>query len=279
MTTLVAALLGAVVGLGLLLVVAGVRGVPAELVVRPAATRWRQVAHLDRRVGLALAVAIAVYAVTRWPVGALAGAVFGWTAPTLLGAKARRQQEVDRIEAVARWAEQLRDTMSAAAGLHEAIGVTARVAPLPIRDEVQELAARLRHEPLPSATRRFAARLASPSGDQVAVALILASERHGARLSDVLSRVAAATRAEATLRLRVEAQRARTSSQARLIAAVIAAVVTVYLVLNRSYLAPFGTPVGQAVLAVVCGMWFVAVWALVRLAGMPPGERILSVER
>ena len=94
----------------------------------------------------------------------------------------------------------------------------------------------------------------------------------------MLSRVAAASRAEATLRLRVEAQRARTSSQARLIAGVIAAVVTVYLVLNRSYLAPFGTPVGQAVLAVVCGMWFVAFWALVRLAGMPAGERILSVD-
>ncbi len=279
MSTLIATLLGAVVGLGLLLVVAGARGVPVALAGRPRASRWRRVEHLDRRLGLALAAAVAVYAVTRWPVGALAAAVFGLTAPTLLGAKAQRQQEVDRIEAVARWAEQLRDTMSAAAGLHEAIGVTARVAPLPIRDEVQDLAARLRHEPLPTAMRRFAERLASPSGDQVAVALILASERHGARLSEVLSRVAAATRAEATLRLRVEAQRARTSSQARLIAGVIAAVVTVYLLLNRSYLAPFGTPIGQAVLAVVCGMWFVATWALVRLAGMPAGQRILSVER
>ena len=52
--------------------------------------------------------------------------------------------------------------MSAAAGLHEAIGVTARVAPLPIRDEVQELAARLRHEPLPTAMRRFAAAPGQP---------------------------------------------------------------------------------------------------------------------
>jgi tight adherence protein B len=279
MSTLVAALLGAGVGLGLLVVVAGVRGVP-----RPSATRarvaWRRrVDHLERRVALGLAAAIAVLALTGWPVAAIAAAVFGVTAPSLLGAKARRQREVDRIEAVARWAEQLRDTMSAAAGLHEAIGVTARVAPLPIRVEVQELAARLRHEPLAVAVRRFAGRLASPSGDQVAVALLLASERHGARLSDVLSRVAAAARAEATLRLRVEAQRARTSSQARLIAGVIAGVVAIYVVLNRSYLAPFGTPVGQAVLAVVCGMWFVAFWALVRLAGMPSGERILVVDR
>ncbi len=160
---------------------------------------------------------------------------------------------MERIEAIARWAEQLRDTMSAAAGLHEAIGVTARVAPLPIRPEVQELAARLRREPLSQAARHFAARLANPAGDHVAVALILASERHGSRLSEVLGQVAAATRAEASLRLRIEAQRARTYSQARLISAVIGAVVTAYIVLNRSYLAPFRTPIGQVVLAGVCG--------------------------
>jgi tight adherence protein B len=147
---------------------------------------------------------------------------------------------------------------------------------LPIRAEVQELASRLRREPLAVALRRFAARLASPAGDQVAVALILASERHGSHLSEVLSRVAAATRAEASLRLRIEAQRARTYSQARLISAVIAGVVVSYVVLNRTYLAPFGTPVGQLVLAAVCTLWFASFWALVRLAKMQPGERILA---
>jgi tight adherence protein B len=278
MTTLVAALSGAAAGLGLFLVLTGVRGGPVGSARRSTLSWRRRVDHLDRRLALGFAFAIAVYAVTRWPVGAIAGGIFGACAPTLVGAKARRQREIDRIEAIARWAEQLRDTMSAAAGLHEAIGVTARVAPLPIRAEVQELAARLRHEPLPVAMRRFASRVASPSGDQVAVALILASERHGARLSEVLSSVAAATRAVANLRLRVEAQRARTASQARLISGVIAAVVAVYVVLNRSYLAPFATPVGQAVLTGVCGLWFAAGWGLVRLAGMPAGDRILAVD-
>jgi Flp pilus assembly protein TadB len=166
--------------------------------------------------------------------------------------------------------------MSAAAGLHEAIGVTARVAPLPIRAEVQDLAARLRREPLSQAARHFAARLANPAGDHVAVALILASERHGARLSEVLGQVAAATRAEASLRLRIEAQRARTYSQARLISGVIGAVVAAYIVLNRSYLAPFGTPIGQVVLAGVCALWFGSLWALLRLAEVAPGERVLA---
>ena len=166
--------------------------------------------------------------------------------------------------------------MTAAAGLHEAIGVTARVAPLAIRAAV-ELATGLQSERLPVLLRRFASRVANPAGDQVAVALLLASERHGARLADVLDRVAAAARAEATL-ARIEAQRARAASQARLVSGVIASVVAIYVVLNRSYLAPFGTPLGQVVLAAVCGLWFLSFWALVRLASVEPGSRLLAVD-
>jgi tight adherence protein B len=273
-SVLVAGLLGCVCGLGVLVVIVGWRGQP----LRPRRRNVRQdrVDQLGLRMGLAVGAAVTVMALTHWPVAALAAAMFGWTTPTLIGARARRRRETDRIEAVARWAEQLRDTMSAAAGLHEAIGVTARLAPLPIRAEVRDFARRLRREPLAASARRLAQELANPAGDQVAVALVLASERHGARLSEVLGRVAAATRAEAALRLRIEAQRARTYSQARLISGVIGAVVAAYVVLNRSYLAPFASPIGQLVLAVVCGLWFLSLWALVRLAEAAPGERLLA---
>jgi tight adherence protein B len=271
---LVAGLLGCGVGLGLLVLIAGWRG--QSIAPRGRAARRKRTDQLNLRLGLAVGSAAIVIVVTRWPVAAAAAAAFGWTAPTLLGARARRRCETDRIEAVARWAEQLRDTMSAAAGLHQAIGVTARVAPLPIRTEVQDLARRLRREPLAAAARQFAVELANPAGDQVAVALVLASERHGTRLSEVLGRVAAATRAEAALRLRIEAQRAHTYSQARLISGVIGAVVAAYVVLNRSYLAPFASPIGQLVLGLVCGLWFLSLWALVRLAEAAPGERLLA---
>jgi Flp pilus assembly protein TadB len=274
MTTLAAALLGGLAGLGALIAVAGWLGTPVR--DERASRRGRGLDQLNLRLGLAVAAAVLVGALTRWPVAMAAAALFGWTAPTLLGARARRRREAERTEAVARWAEQLRDTMTAAAGLHEAIGVTARVAPLPIRSEVQELAARLRRVPLADAARHFSAAIGNAAGDQVAVALILASERHGARLAEVLGRVAAATRAEAALHLRIEAQRARTYSQARLISGVIAGVVAVYVVLNREYLAPFATVSGQLVLALVCGLWFASLWALVRLAEVASGERLLG---
>jgi hypothetical protein len=276
MSPLIAGLLGSAFAAGALLTILGVRGVPAG-----DAPRRRFTAPVDRlnlRLALAVGAAVVVYAATGWPVGALAGAAFGWSAPTLVGAKAVRRREIDRIEGVARWAEQLRDTMTAAAGLHEAIGVTARVAPLAIRPAVEELAAGLHDERLPGLLRRFASDVANPAGDQVVVALLLASERHGGRLADVLDRVAAAARAEATLRLRIEAQRARAASQARLVSGVIASVVVIYVVLNRSYLAPFGTALGQVVLCAVCGLWFLSFWALVRLAAVEPGPRLLAVD-
>jgi Flp pilus assembly protein TadB len=274
MSALVAGLLGCFAGLGLLVAIAGWRGGPV------AVDRERRprsgLEQVNLRVLLALGAAVVVGVVTHWPVASAAAAVFGWTAPTLLGARGRRRRHVERTEAVARWAEQLRDTMSAAAGLHEAIGVTARVAPIPIRVEVQELARRLRHEPLAAAARHFAAQIGNAAGDQVSVALILASERHGSQLSEVLGRVASATRAEAALHLRIEAQRARTYSQARLISAVIGGVVAAYVVLNREYLAPFASASGQLVLALVCSLWFASFWALVRLAAAAPGERLLG---
>ena len=159
---------GRIVGLGLLLVVAGVRGVPAGPAARPAAARWRRVEQLNRRVGLALGCG--GRGVRDHPLaGRCAGRSGLRDSPRRRCSAPRRGagSEVDRIEAVARWAEQLRDTMSAAAGLHEAIGVTARVAPLPIRDEVQELAARVAPRTAAAAMRRFAARLASPPGTRL----------------------------------------------------------------------------------------------------------------
>ena len=60
----------------------------------------------------------------------------------LMGVRAERDRLMRRSEAVASWAEMLRDTIAAHAGLQEAIAVTARVAPAPIRTEVQTLAVR-----------------------------------------------------------------------------------------------------------------------------------------
>jgi pimeloyl-ACP methyl ester carboxylesterase len=89
---------------------------------------WRRIAP---RAGAA-AVGVAVgWAATGWPAaGVLAGAA-ATIAPMLVGARRARQTVNERSEALAAWAEMLRDTIGAHAGLREAIALTAPVAPLP----------------------------------------------------------------------------------------------------------------------------------------------------
>ena len=125
-----------------------------------------------------------------------------------------------RSEALAVWAEMLRDTIAAHAGLREAIAVTARVAPLPIRAEVQALAVRAEREPLTVALRRFAVEVADPVADLIVAALVIAADRQAHRLAELLSQIAAAAREQAAMRIRVETGRARTYASSRALVAI-----------------------------------------------------------
>ncbi|MDA8062513.1 MAG: pilus assembly protein TadB, partial [Actinomycetota bacterium] len=121
-----AGLLGAGVGLGLVLAWAGWRGValprPARSPAQP------KVERATLRLGLAAGAAVVVGAATGWPVGALLAGLAGWGLPALLAGTKGRAEALAHIEAVAGWAEMLRDTMAGAAGLEQAIVATAAVA-------------------------------------------------------------------------------------------------------------------------------------------------------
>src|SRR6185503_17879163 len=110
---------------------------------------------------------------------------------------------VARIEAVATWTELLRDTLSSAAGLEQAIAATAVVAPDPIRAQVRTLAGAVRGGVrLPHALRAFAADLADPTADLVVRALAQAAGHHGGQLTDCLTSLATTAREQAQIRLR-----------------------------------------------------------------------------
>ena len=264
--------LGAAVGLGLLLVLLGVAGEdrPAR---RPATLPDLNGAAV--RAGWAGLAGVAAAALTGWPAAFLAGAVAALVAPSLIGAKARREQVITRTEAVASWAEMLRDTMAASAGLQAAIAASARVAPPAIRAEVRELASSIQREDLPAALRAFAARVADPAADIVAMALIVAATKQARHVGEVLDRAAAAARASASMRASVEAGRARSFTSARIIVVVTVGMAALIAVFSRAYLAPFDTAVGQLVLVVIAGLFGAGLWSLARLARIDPGPRIL----
>jgi tight adherence protein B len=265
----VAAFCGALAGLGVLLVALGIRGTPPP----QQRARWSTLARAsDRlllRATLAGAALVVVWIASGWPAGAAIAAVGGAAAPSLVGARARRKASVAKIEAIAAWAEQLRDVMAAAAGIQEAIVATGLLAPAPIRGDVQRLVERIstRRERLRPALERFADDLSHPLGDMVVTSLLLAAERQG-RLGDLLTEVARSARQTATMRLRVEAARARTYVTTRLIVGITILIATWLLVFRREYLAPFDSAGGQVMLVVI-GAVFLGAGALMRRMAEP----------
>ena len=272
--TALAALCGAGVGLGLLSVIVGWRGVDL-----PRPTRRfdrRKVARVNLRIGLAVGAAVVLGAATGWPVGALFAALAGWGAPGLLTGAKGGTLAVGRIEAIAGWAEMLRDTMAGAAGLEQAIVATATVAPLPIRAEVATLAVRLEGERLALALRAFADEVADPTCDLVVAALILAAEHQAQRLGELLGSLAQAARDQATMRLRVEAGRARTRTSVRVIVGATGGLALGLAILNRGYLAPYDTAVGELVLLLVGGVFATAFMWLAKMTRPASVERFLG---
>lgn len=226
------------------------------------------------RIGLAVGAGALVGLATGWPVAAVLAAMFAAVAPELIGSGGRRQAEIARVEAVAAWAELLRDTLAGAAGIEQAITASASAAPAPIRPEVLGLAARLERERLVPALRAFAEEVADPTADLVVAALVLASQRRARRLGELLGTLANAAREQATMRLRIEAGRARVRTAARVVVVTTLAMAIGLVVLNRAYLAPYDSALGQLVLAVVGGLFGLGFWWLARMARVKAASRL-----
>ena len=169
----------------------------------------------------------------------------------------------------------LRDTIAAHAGLQEAIAVTARVAPAPIRTEVQALAVRAERDSLTTALRRFAAEVDDPVADLVVASLVIAAERQAQRLAELLSQIAAAAREQAAMRLRVETGRARTYASSKALVAITFGLAVVLLLFSPTFMEPYDTATGQVVLIAIGALFAGALWGLV-LLGRPRRARLGS---
>ncbi|NUT51412.1 MAG: pilus assembly protein TadB [Saccharothrix sp.] len=277
-TTSVAALLGVGTGLGLLLVVLGWRGTDPR---RQRRVRTRTAGTVDQhrslRIVLAVTAGVVTGLLTGWVVGAVLAGLAAWALPRVLGRDPEHARRVGRIEAIATWTEMLRDTLSAAAGLEQAILATAPLAPAAIRGEVGELAAGIENgDRLAPALRRLGERLNDPVGDLVIAALLLAAEQQTRQLAELLGSLADAARGQASMRMRVEAGRARTRTSVRVIVGTTLAFAVAVVLLNRGYMGAYDSAAGQIVLLGI-GALFAAGFAwLNRIARVVQPDRFLS---
>jgi tight adherence protein B len=264
-------LAGAGVGVGLVLLIAGVRGtdVPAR--------RLRD-AQWQRRALVGLGVGLVILVTTRWIAVAVGIGVLAATWSQLFGAGRSARRGIDRLDALAAWTESLRDMVATGAALPEALPASAVAAGPAIRPQVETLVDRLQNrEPLTDSLMRFADDLGDPGADLVVAALVLNVRAQGRQLRAVLTALARSSRAELEARRRIEADRRAVRRGVQVVVLVTVLMALGLLTLNPSYVEPYREPTGQLVLAAVVGIFAGGFAWLRRLAEFRPPGRFLQM--
>ncbi|MEQ4720951.1 type II secretion system F family protein [Nonomuraea sp. B19D2] len=265
---------------GALTVISRLRPPSEDQPVRPPA-RWvgmrkAFLAHY-RLITLSLGVSVAVYMFTRWPVAAVATGAAVFTLPKVMTGRAATER-IRKLEALELWTRRLADLLVAGRALEQALEHSAvRNVPPAIAAPVTALARRLRVTRMPTeeALRLFADELDDPIGDRIAAALILVARRRGKGASAVLQQLAELVAKDVSDRREVEAARAEHRTTVRWIIAILA-LFSALAVFQKSYVAPYGTPVGQVVLAIVTLFYAATLAWLHRLGAAAPGHRFLN---
>jgi hypothetical protein len=265
------------------LVTSTLAGVLAVLVVvagDDATPRPRSTAPPGRPVRLVGAggTALVVLAASGWLVAAVIVGVGCWAA---IGSWQRRDgggvSDLQRIDALASWIENLRDVLTAGDQPVGAINATVATCPAAIRPQVRRLAAGLGRQDPALVFRRFADDIDDPLGDLIAAGLLIAVQR-GARTAAVLSSLAEQARRQSDRRRLVEAERAPIQREVTVLTVIMGSLVAGLLVFGRAeYLEPYDTAGGQLFLGIVLATYAMLLLRVQRLARFPRPHRFLTV--
>ncbi len=264
---------------GLVVVLAWLAGV----VGRPAARRPRE--HLSRgpsrlpsalartpRRTWALAAAAAVSAIvvtawTGWPVMAVVVPVAVFGLPKLLSSP--RQDEIELLQSLDRWVRGMTATMATGKSITDALRLSARQAPPGLGEPLVLLLRRLDDRWTPAhALGALADELDSADADAVIASLILSVQRGGSGAVVTLTALADSIQERLKVLREIEAERAKPRVVVRQVTLITLVVLGGALLLGRSFFAPYGTPLGQTVLAVLLAA-YVGSLAMLRRLTLP----------
>ena len=277
MTQLLAIVIGGLTGAALFLAVVALVGLPGR---RPGSgpgrlDRLRRDA-LSPRGAIAVVAGILVLVATRWVVAGIGVALLAYSWRSLSGAGGERLA-IARLEGLATWTESLRDTIAGAVGLEQAIPSSTRIAAPAIREPLLGLVDRLHTRvPMPDALRLFAVDLNDPSADLIIAALIINSRLRGPGLRDLLGALSRSVREELDMRRKVTAERRSTRRSVQIVVLVSVGMAIGLAFIDRSFLAPYSTPVGQLVLGLIAVLYGLGIGWLRRLARFETPQRLLG---
>lgn len=275
MELLVAAVLAMSVALGLIMLFQGLRGnavLPSLADIAPDTAPDTMLAWFAG----GLMTGLLLYAMTGWvPLAVTAGGavMFGHR---MIGGSKERTAFIARTEAIASWAELIRDNIAGAAGLEQSLVASAAYAPAPIAPEIKRFAGRLDRMPLVEALRLLGDDLDHPSADLIVVSLSNAARMEARDLGPLLSRLAQSIRADVRMRLRVEVGRARIRTSARMVTLTTFATILFIYITSNSLLDVYNTFDGQLWMILVIGVFATGFWLLKRFGEIEMPERFTA---
>lgn len=187
--------------------------------------------------------------------------------------------EHEFVDAVASFTEQMRDAVSGATGLEQAISQAAETSPAVIRPQLTRLVASLRYGRTDDALIGFADELAHPTSDFVVAALLIAVRNETRDLGALLGHLSSAARDECRMHLRVWVSRSRLRSSVRTVTVAVVVFVCGLVVTNPAYLRPYADPVGAAVLGLVIAGFMVGLHLMRRLSTVAVPARLIGGAR
>lgn len=219
---------------------------------------------------------LVVWLISGWVVAGLIAAAVILAAPGLFGTSREAREAMERMEALQAWTRRLADLRTAGGGLEQTLAASLKTCPDPIRPHVTALVARLRSGwRIDAALRAFADDLADPAADLVVTVLVLDAERRGTGVAGVLDDLADTVAEEVAMRRKVEADRAKPRTSARIVTVITLGAAGIG-VFNPTYIQPYGSPLGQVVLAGIAVGIAVCLWWMRRVATGAPDTRFLA---
>lgn len=268
--------LAAGAAVGVCLIVAGLRATPtAGSALRPlsrlsAALSGLRGPLLGPRIVIGLGVGLLVLLGARWPVAAIAITALIVCWPLLFGAGSAQRDRIAELEALAMWTESLKDLVSGAAGLREAIPISVDTASPLLRGPLTRLRGLLAaRESLATALPVLAADLGDPTAELVVAALVLNARSRGPGLAHALGGLSESIREELELARRIEAGRRGDRRSVQIIVAITCCFgAGMAFLFPPQFSHPYRTIVGQGVLLIVIAI-FAASFAWMRRLAAP----------
>lgn len=210
------------------------------------------------RVSIGAAVGVVVLLATRWVLLSVLVALLVMLWGRILHDR-RADDERVRIEAIAKWLEDLRDTLrSSSIGAEEGLEQVAQRPPdaiaVPLQTFVQRRRQGFRTD---EALLDLADDLAHPTSDAAiaAIRLVIGGSAGAGRLYSTVDALAAAARDEVTARERVDRTRAVYQNSMKRLVYIGGGLVAYLHVAGGDLLDPYSTPAGQVALGLPLAMW------------------------